>query len=223
MKQEPFGIDVSISNKDIRQGDIVLIKVRAPGVFSLKGEFHNNPIFFSKIGNDDSFIGIVGIDMTLPPGRNHLTLRRVKGESDIVSEIELDVKERKYEIERLTLPEKMVELDKEAEERADREAEELKGVWEEVSGERLWDGRFALPVNGDLISNFGKKRILNGKEKSPHNGIDISAPEGRKVISPNNGRAVFAAEHFLEARRWLLTMARGCIQPTCISQRYPLR
>lgn len=209
VKQEPFGIDVSISNKDIRQGDIVLIKVRAPGVFSLKGEFHNNPIFFSKIGNDDSFIGIVGIDMTLPPGRNHLTLRRVKGESDIVSEIELDVKERKYEIERLTLPEKMVELDKEAEERADREAEELKGVWEEVSGERLWDGRFALPVNGDLISNFGKKRILNGKEKSPHNGIDISAPEGRKVISPNNGRAVFAAEHFFGGKTLVIDHGQG--------------
>ncbi|MBM2838868.1 MAG: uncharacterized protein HW415_1493 [Deltaproteobacteria bacterium] len=209
VKQEPFGIDVSISDKDIRQGDIVLVTVRAPGISSLKGEFHNNPIFFSKTGNGDSFTGIVGIDMTLPPGRNHLTLRGVKGESDVVSEMELDVKERKYEIERLTLPEKMVELDKEAEERADREALELKGVWEEVSGERLWDGKFALPVNGDLISNFGKKRVLNGKEKSPHNGIDISAPEGREVISPNNGRAVFAAEHFFGGKTLVIDHGQG--------------
>lgn len=209
VKQGPFGIDVSMSGKDIRQGDIVLVKVRAPGLSSLNGEFYNNPIFFSKTGNDDSFTGIVGIDMTLPPGRKYLTLRGGKGESDVVTEIELDVKERKYEIERLTLPGKMVELDKEAEERADREALELKGVWEEVSGERLWDGNFALPVNGDLISNFGKKRVLNGKEKSPHNGIDISAPEGREVFSPNNGRVVFAAEHFFGGKTLVIDHGQG--------------
>lgn len=209
VKQEPSGIHVSISSKNIRQGDIVLIKVRAPGVSSLKGEFYNNPIFFSKAENGDSFTGIVGIDMTLPPGKNRLTLQGVKGGSDIVAKKELKVKERKYEIERLTLPENMVELDKESEERADREALELAGVWEEVSGERLWDGKFALPVNGDLNSNFGKKRVINGKQRNPHNGVDISAPEGREVISPNNGRVVFTAEHFFGGKTLVIDHGQG--------------
>ncbi|MBI4746355.1 MAG: hypothetical protein HY786_07420, partial [Deltaproteobacteria bacterium] len=105
VKQEPSGIDVSISSKDIRQGEIVMIKVGAPGVSSLNGEFHNNPIFFSKTGNGDSYTGIVGIDMTLPPGIYHLTLHGVNGESDIITELELEVRERRYEVERLTLPE----------------------------------------------------------------------------------------------------------------------
>lgn len=209
VKQKAFGIDVSISSKDIRQGDIVLIKVRAPGVSSLKGDFQNNPIFFSKTGNSNGFTGIVGIDMTLPPGKNHLTLQGVKGGSDIVAKKELKVRERKYEVERLTLPEKMVELDKESEERADREALELAGVWEDVSVERLWDGRFALPVNGDLNSNFGKKRVINGMVRNPHNGVDISAPEGQKIISPNNGRVVFTAEHFFGGKTLVIDHGQG--------------
>lgn len=209
VNQGPAGIDALLSSSDIRQGDIVLVKVRAPGASLLTGEFHNNPVFFSKTGNDDSFTGIVGIDMTLSPGINYLSVNGVDGENKITARIELDVKKRTYEVEKLSLPEKMVELDKESEERAEREAKDLKSVWENVSGERFWDGEFALPVNGDLVPNFGKKRVLNGKEKSPHNGIDISAPEGQEVVCPNNGKVVFSAEHFFGGKTLVIDHGQG--------------
>lgn len=202
-------IEASLSSSDIRQGDIVLVKVRVSGASSLTGEFHNNPVFFSKTENDDSFTGIVGIDMTLSPGTSYLSVNGVDGENNITARIELDVKKRTYEVEKLSLPGKMVELDKESEERAEREAKDLKSVWENVSGERFWEGEFALPVNGALVPNFGKKRVLNGKEKSPHNGIDISAPEGREVVCPNNGRVVFSAEHFFGGKTLVIDHGQG--------------
>ena len=41
---------------------------------------------------------------------------------------------------------------------------------------------------------FGSQRILNGKEKSPHRGLDIAAAEGEPVIATNDGIIILAEE-----------------------------
>jgi len=45
---------------------------------------------------------------------------------------------------------------------------------------------FLLPANGIITGVFGSQRILNGKPRRPHYGIDIAAKEGSKVISPTD-------------------------------------
>ncbi len=55
----------------------------------------------------------------------------------------------------------------------------------------LKDG-FAVPVTGPVTSIFGSQRILNGRARSPHRGIDFAAPEGTPVVSPADGIVTFA-------------------------------
>ena len=45
---------------------------------------------------------------------------------------------------------------------------------------------FLLPANGIITGVFGSQRILNGKPRRPHYGIDIAAKKGSKVISPTD-------------------------------------
>ena len=45
---------------------------------------------------------------------------------------------------------------------------------------------FLLPANGIITGIFGSQRILNGKPRRPHYGIDIAAKKGSKVISPTD-------------------------------------
>ena len=46
---------------------------------------------------------------------------------------------------------------------------------------------FIRPVNGTVTSPFGLNRVLNGKPKSFHSGVDFAAPIGHPVRCPANG------------------------------------
>ena len=46
---------------------------------------------------------------------------------------------------------------------------------------------FIRPVNGTVTSPFGLNRVLNGKPKNFHSGIDIAAPLGHPVRCPADG------------------------------------
>jgi len=46
---------------------------------------------------------------------------------------------------------------------------------------------FQKPLNGPVTSPFGLNRILNGKPKQFHSGVDLSAPRGHPVKSPAGG------------------------------------
>lgn len=46
---------------------------------------------------------------------------------------------------------------------------------------------FRVPVKGPVSSPFGLNRILNGKPKRYHSGVDLAAPLGTPVRCPANG------------------------------------
>jgi murein DD-endopeptidase MepM/ murein hydrolase activator NlpD len=47
---------------------------------------------------------------------------------------------------------------------------------------------FVWPTKGIISGVYGSQRILNGKPKQPHFGVDIAAPEGTLVVAPADGR-----------------------------------
>jgi hypothetical protein len=61
----------------------------------------------------------------------------------------------------------------------------------------LWDGRFALPVKGDLTSKFGNRRSFNGELKSVHFGADLRANTKTPIHAANAGKVIFARETFM--------------------------
>ena len=50
----------------------------------------------------------------------------------------------------------------------------------------FFKNQFIMPVKGIISGVYGSQRILNGKPKWPHYGIDIAAKKGSKVISPTD-------------------------------------
>ena len=51
---------------------------------------------------------------------------------------------------------------------------------------------FIRPVSGITTGVFGSQRVLNGKPRRPHYGIDIAAPKGTKIKNSNSGKVVLA-------------------------------
>ena len=51
-----------------------------------------------------------------------------------------------------------------------------------------------MPVEGIITGVYGSQRILNGKPKWPHYGIDIAAKQGTHIISSGNGIVTMAED-----------------------------
>ncbi len=53
---------------------------------------------------------------------------------------------------------------------------------------------FIMPVKGIISGVYGSQRILNGKPRWPHYGIDIAAKEGTKIKSSGSGVVTMAED-----------------------------
>lgn len=101
---------------------------------------------------------------------------------------EFKIKKKKYKIERINkLPSRKVspskkDVEKIIEDRKSINSSKLLGVQE-----KLFKGKFIIPVEGRISGIFGSQRILNDIPKRPHYGLDIAADKGTKIISPSNG------------------------------------
>ena len=61
--------------------------------------------------------------------------------------------------------------------------------------------KFIMPVEGIISGVYGSQRILNGKPRWPHYGIDIAAKQGTMIKSSGSG-VVTMAEEDLKERGW---------------------
>lgn len=71
--------------------------------------------------------------------------------------------------------------------RIHREAEEIRRVREKASALTGFTQHFIWPAHGRISSVFGSQRILDGKPRQPHYGVDIAVPTGTPVKATARG------------------------------------
>ena len=55
---------------------------------------------------------------------------------------------------------------------------------------------FIWPSQGPISGVYGSQRILNGKPRRPHFGVDVAGPVGTPVLAARSGRVMQMAEQF---------------------------
>ena len=185
----------------LRAGDIGWLHVRgaSPGM-ELEGMAGGRTLSFFP--HEGGHAALVAIDLETPPGPQPwaVTLRTDRAESRTVRGT-VPVVGRDFPVQRLTLPQAMVDLDPDTERRATEESGRLRTLYRTISPERLWRGRFLRPVAGtDPGTGFGSRRIINGQPRMPHSGIDYAAPRGTPVVAANTGRVALVADFFFPGR-----------------------
>ena len=99
----------------------------------------------------------------------------------------LDIKQRKYKTQVINgLEKKMVNPPKSFWDRIKKENKVIKKVRSLDSNVDFVFQKFTWPAQGIISGVFGSQRILNGKPKRPHYGIDIAAKQGTKVVTPTD-------------------------------------
>lgn len=102
---------------------------------------------------------------------------------------------RKYKIQRIDgLPENKVTPPESVYKRIKAENNRI-GEARAINSElNFFKEKFIMPVEGIITGVYGSQRILNGKPKWPHYGIDIAAKQGTEIISSATGVVTMAED-----------------------------
>ena len=157
------------------------------GSFILGKTDPNSKVFIDdrkvRVSNDGYFA--FGLDRD----RKNNVLIKIKNKKE-TKLIEKKVFKRKYKIQRIDgLPPKQVTPPPEVYERIKKE-NILIGKARDINSKLIFfKDKFIYPIDKYIITGvYGSQRILNGKPRRPHYGIDFHAPEGTPVKAMMNGK-----------------------------------
>ena len=102
---------------------------------------------------------------------------------------------RKYKIQKIDgLPENKVTPPESVYKRIKKENNAIGRARAINSDLNFFKNKFIMPVDGIITGVYGSQRILNGKPKWPHYGIDIAADQGTHIKSSGNGIVTMAED-----------------------------
>tara|TARA_B100001769_G_C22091622_1_gene588747 strand:- start:648 stop:1463 length:816 start_codon:yes stop_codon:yes gene_type:complete len=104
------------------------------------------------------------------------------------------VYKREYKIQRIDgLPKKQVTPPKEVYERIKKDNVLIGKARSINSNLNFFENKFKKPLKKSIITGvYGSQRILNGKPRRPHYGLDFAAPEGTPVLAMLDGIVTLA-------------------------------
>ncbi len=137
-----------------------------------------------KVTNDGYFAFGIGRDRKY----DIVITKEINGEKQKITK---KIKKRKYKIQKIDgLPEKKVTPPKEVYERIKKENRIISNARAIESNLTFFKNKFIPPLENAIITGvYGSQRILNGKPRWPHYGIDFAAKEGTKIRAMLDGKA----------------------------------
>ena len=202
---------MTVSPAEARQGDILVVRVTVPEApETLRGTFAGRPLLFVPEG-EGAYRALVGIDLQHLPGIYSVTLHWRAQEAEVTHELPVPVRDGAFPIQRLTLPPRMVDPDPTDLPRIREEQELLETLFAHADGIPQFAGLFVLPLDPAFqpSGTFGRRRLLNGRLRSPHTGEDFPAPVGTPVLATNRGLVAYAGEMYFAGRSVILDHGLG--------------
>jgi murein DD-endopeptidase MepM/ murein hydrolase activator NlpD len=155
---------------------------------------------------------LFGIPRGENPGIKKVEITVTDGKGKVVKRIlPFSVLPKEFPVQRLTLPESQVTLNKAALARHGREQDALRKAFSGLRPDPLWQEGFVLPLKGKVLSPFGFQRILNDKPRSPHSGVDFRASAGTPVAASGGGVVILADEHFFSGKSLYIDHGMGIV------------
>jgi murein DD-endopeptidase MepM/ murein hydrolase activator NlpD len=194
------GTTLRLSAPESSQGSLLLIDLKSRKTLAeVQGEWGGRSVpLWSEKGGENQRRGLLAVDLEKAPGEYELKMTGQTAEGEkITCNTTVTVRKGQFATEKLQVGKQFVEPNPEQIKRADEERQKLRDIFDHVTPERLWDGKFQIPLDGVTTgSNFGRRRILNGNPGSPHGGADLRGATGTPVHSAQRGRVALAEELF---------------------------
>jgi len=164
------------------------------------------PLDLRKDGSGQQAAALLGADiLNARPGRQTVIVRLTEtgpgkaGGKARTLKAGIELVRVTHPVERLDLDPAMVNPPASELARIGRERAQTLATLARASAGRLWSLPFSRPVQpGELSSEYGLGRVLNGQPRSPHRGLDLEAETGDAVSAAADG-VVALTGHFYYA------------------------
>jgi len=190
----------------LRQGGVAVINVLPANQPQPEVSYQSAPVALVK--GQQNWLAIVGISLDAKAGSHKVSIKEKSGRINTKS---FRVKNHKFRTQRLTIKNKnKVNPNKTSIKRIEKEyliKQRLKKTFT-PNRPKL---NFIRPVSGRDSGRFGLRRILNNQKRNPHSGMDIAAPEGRKIKATESGRVIFVGDLFFTGKVVYIDHGNGLI------------
>lgn len=192
------GVVLKLSAAAAPQGSLLLVEVSGVAAnqqISAEWDGKAAPLW-REAPTSKTLRSLLGVDLEKPAGSYEWKLSWTGADgSPVVCSQPITVRSGKFPTERLSVENQYVHPDPEQEKRADEDQKKMKAIYDTVTPEVLWQGKFELPLKGEATGkNFGRRRVLNGEARSPHAGVDFPAAKGTPVYAAQAGKVALAEE-----------------------------
>lgn len=169
----------------------------------------------------NGWFAVIGLPLSLKPGQHHLVYTTRHGKRHTIS---FDVHNKQYTVQRITIKNKQL-VTPTAKEMV-RIRREYKIIHHALASWRANlqpNMQLEIPVHGIRTSPFGARRILNGKPRKPHSGIDIAAKAGTPIRAADAGIVAAAGDYFFDGNTVLLDHGQGLVTMYCHLRRIDVK
>lgn len=160
--------------------------------------------------HDNRPCALVGVDLDQAPGLWPLTVESVAPSgSRHRTQLSLRIEAVERPTQKLTLPKQMVTpTETKIVQQIEKDRKRLDQVFQRRQPVHF-SPPFLRPVEGEVISRFGLRRVLNGIPKSPHNGVDFRGATGTKIKAMARGEVALADDLYYTGKTVILDHGGG--------------
>lgn len=210
------GIQLRLTASASTQGSLLQAELRSPKPLTeINATWDEKQIPFwpdaTAPKGVDLHRAFVGVDLEKAAGKYDFKVSaRAEGAAPATCATAITVSAGKFATEKLKVAPNFVEPNPEQLAKAEEDRKKLRELFATVTLEKLWTGRFRIPLDGVTTGgNFGRRRVLNGQPGSPHSGVDFPALTGTPVYAAQAGRVVLAEPLYFSGNTVLIDHGLG--------------
>ncbi len=213
------GITLKLSAGVTPQGSLILVDIlgtKPPP--DLTAEWDGKPAPLWKEGAATKTLhGLLGVDLEKPPGKYDWKVSWTgPGGNAMTCSATVTVHKGQFRTESLKVDNQFVQPDAQQQKRAEEDQKKMKAIYDTVTPQRLWEGKFRLPLKDVTTGgNFGRRRILNGQPRSPHAGVDFPAASGTPVFASQSGKVMLAEDLYYSGNTVVIDHGYGIYTMYC--------
>jgi murein DD-endopeptidase MepM/ murein hydrolase activator NlpD len=159
-----------------------------------------------------SWIAVLGLPLSTAPGEHSISVSR----DGAAQSVPFTVQNKRYPVQHVTLKDNaMVDPPQEVMARIEAESAHLKSVRSNWRDTTTTHAAFTLPAIGRLSGRFGGSRVLNGKPRAPHAGLDVAIGTGTPVLAPGDGVILDIGDYYFCGKTMFIDHGNGLLSLFC--------
>lgn len=159
-----------------------------------------------------SWVAVVGLPLSTVPGEHSISVSH----NGVAQSVAFTVQDKRYPVQHVTLKDNaMVEPPADVMARIETESAHLKIVRSQWRESASTNAMFTLPAKGRLSGRFGGSRVLNGKPRAPHAGLDVAVMTGTPVLAPGDGIVLDTGDYYFCGKTMFIDHGNGLLSLFC--------